>query len=181
MGFTFREHDHTLVDRLAAVPLFGPGHAKKALNVMCGKAAGLEVTVFDYYYTIAVGNHPQHYRLTVAAFRDAEAGWPDFCLRPRAFYHRLASLLGSTEVTFEHDAPFTQAYRLQGSDEAAVREVFNDDVRHHFAQSHGLCVEAVGPDLVFYTGRQVSPEGVRPFLEQGFATLNTLQSGGQRA
>jgi hypothetical protein len=175
LGFSFRETDPELAAASGGLALFSQAQATHAVNVMRGEAHGLEVLVFDYQYYVRVGNHTQHRRLSVLAFNDREADWPKFSLHPRRFYHRLAA----GEIAFADDPAFAKAYLLHGSDEAAVRELFNDDVRHFFAQHAGAGVEGAGQRLVYCTGRLIDADQLRPFLEEGFRVKNVLQSGGQ--
>jgi len=175
MGFTFTPSDTALAAAFNDLALFRSSQAVHAVNVLRGEANGLEVLIFDFHYNTQVGNHVQQRRMSILAFQDQQANWPSFSLRPRRFYHRL----NTGEITFEIDEGFRKMYLLQSSETDAVREMFNEDVRHFFMQNTGAAVEAAGQRLVYCNGRLVSPEGLRSFMEEGFRVLNVLQSGGQ--
>ena len=175
MGFTFTPSDMALAASFNDLMLFRGSQAVHAVNVLRGEANGLEVLIFDFHYLTRIGNHSQQRRTSVLAFQDQQANWPAFCLRPRRFYHRL----NTAEVTFEIDEGFNKLFLLQSDEADATRELFSEDVRHFFMQHTGVAVEGGGPRLVYCNGRVVSPEGLRPFMEEGFRVLNVLQTGGQ--
>ncbi len=177
MGFAFRPNDPGLAAALSGLTLFGQGQASHARNVVHGAAVNPEVLVCDLHYihaySVGTSRQERHLRASVLTFLDREASWPSFCLRPRRFYQLRP---GQTEVRFGEEDAFAKTYVLTGDDESAVRELFNDGVRHYFAQNPGLGAEAAGPRLVFSTGRLIAPEELRPFLEQGFRVMNELLS-----
>jgi hypothetical protein len=175
MGFTFTPSDTALAAAFNDLALFRSSHAVHAVNVLRGEANGLEVLIFDFHYITQVGNHSQQRRMSILAFQDKQADWPSFSLRPRRFYHRLTT----GEVSFEIDEGFRKLYLLQSSETEVVRELFNEDVRHFFMQNPGAAVEGAGQRLVYCNGQLVSPEGLRPFMEEGFRVMNVLQTGGQ--
>jgi len=175
MGFTFTPSDPALAASFNDLMLFSGSQTILAVNVLRGEANGLEVLIFDLHYNTRIGNNVQQRRMTLLVFQDRQADWPSFSLRPRRFFHRL----NTGEVTFEIDEGFKKIYLLQASDTDAVRELFNEDVRHFFMQNTGVAVEGGGQRLVYCNGRLVSPEGLRPFMEEGFRVLNVLQTGGQ--
>jgi hypothetical protein len=175
MGLTFTPSDTALAASFNDLMLFSGSPAIHAVNVLRGEANGLAVWIFDLHYNTRIGNNVQQRRLSVLAFQDQQANWPSFSLRPRRFYHRLTT----GEVPFEIDEGFRQIYLLQSPETDAVREMFNEDVRHFFVQNPGAAVEGSGQRLVYCNGRLVSPEGLRSFMEEGFRVLNVLQTGGQ--
>jgi hypothetical protein len=175
MGFSFIPSDVTLAATFNDLMLFRGSQAVHAVNVLRGEANGLEVLIFDFHYNTRIGNHVQQRRMSILAFQDRQANWPLFSLRPRRFYHRL----NAGEVTFDIDEGFKQLYLLQAPDTEAIRELFNEDVRHFFMQHTGIAVEGSGQRLVYCNRRLVSPEGLRPFMEEGFRVMNVLQTGGQ--
>ncbi|MBI1918468.1 MAG: hypothetical protein HYS12_27570 [Planctomycetes bacterium] len=175
MGFTFMPSDAALAAAFNDLALFRGSQATHAVNVLRGEANGLEVLIFDLHYVTQVANHSQQRHMSILAFQDRQADWPSFSLRPRRFYHRL----NTEEVNFEIDEGFKKIYLLQASDTDGVRELFNEDVRHFFMQNTGVAVEGGGQRLVYCNGRLVNPEGLRPFMEEGFRVMNVLQTGGQ--
>src|SRR5206468_10767690 len=149
MGFTFTPSDTGLAASFNDLMLFRGTQAVHAVNVLRGEANGLEVLIFDFHYNTRIGNHVQQNRVSILAFQDRQADWPSFSLRPRRFYHRL----NTGEVSFEIDEGFKKLYLLQAPDTEAVRELFNEDVRHFFMQHTGTAVEGGGQRLVYCNGR----------------------------
>jgi hypothetical protein len=174
MGWSFREKDPVFAAALQGTGVLNQGQTQTVRNVLHGSAGGLDTLVCDVHYTVVYARNQQHRATTVLCFIDPSANWPILYLKPRQFFHRFVG----REVNFDNDPAFAKSCLLQSDDEEATRALFNEDVRHFFAQNLTAAIEAAGPRLLYCPGRLVPPEELRPLLEEGFRVLNVLQGGG---
>ncbi|MEX2215255.1 MAG: hypothetical protein WD768_14070 [Phycisphaeraceae bacterium] len=163
--------------------LFQAGRRQRMKNLMQGKVdhseddpnRGIEVFLFDYRYV--TGSHRDHHnhQQTVAAFHTVGEKLPEFSLQPENVLHKIGGLLGYQDIDFEHKPIFSGRYLLRGPDEAAIRELFKDDVLDFFEKHPGWCVEA-GEDwiVVFRKGRRTEPERVGEFVQEAFELCTML-------
>ena len=177
LGFEFDPSPRAnLPDDLTNLYLFTQGRSRRARNILHGRTADLDVSVFDYHYTTGSGKNRTSYNQTVACFRTGDLHLPTFSLRPESFWHRIGGLLGMQDIDFDTHPVFSKAYLLKGPEEAAVREVFTPEVLEFFEERTGLCVEADSKVLVFYRqNKRVDPATVRDFLAEGFAVMTTFR------
>jgi hypothetical protein len=178
LGFEFLpEGDAALLADLQRFNLLAQGHGKRLDNLLRGVANGLEVCVFDYHYTLRAGKQQQTVSQTVVCFRLARAGLPSFSLRPGNCFHKLGQWFGYQDINFESHPNFSGKYLLRGADEAAIREVFTDDVLGWYeAAGSNLCTEGNGDLLLFHRqGGLIDPKDVRGLLEDGFVVLGLFQ------
>ena len=102
---------------------------------------------------------------------------PHFYLRPeRALLDAIGSLLGGQDIDFSQDAAFSDAYVLQGDDEAGIRELFDADVRSYFAQrvADSFHFEARGNTLAFRTNRRRDPNEATELMRQALEIAAVL-------
>jgi len=128
------------------------------------------------HYTYRAGRGRRGLHGSMLLFRDREPYWPEFQVYPRSLLPGAGS---QGEITFEDVPEFSKCYLLQSEDKARVRELFNGEVRNFFARHEGIAAGAAGRALVYFTGELVTPERVRPFMEEGFRVMNVLQTGRQ--
>lgn len=172
MGFTFVEQDATL-----ASELFGAEGGPRVLNALRGQAEGLEVAVFDLHWAVPSASHIVHIRYTMLLFRDTEASWPAFSLRPAFFLKRLGGFHRSNTRLFAQDRGFGRAYILEAEDEAAVSDLFPEAVRRFFARTRGLWIEA-NRERMFYTrGKLLPAHELHAFLAEAFRVRKVLETG----
>ncbi len=182
LQFDFTPKDGGLLNDLAGrgLFLFSQGHGKKVYNVLRGRAGGLEVAIFDYTYTTGGGKNSHTHRQTVVAFRFDGPALPAFSLRPENVWHKIGHLFGYQDINFDEHPAFSSRYLLRGPDEAAVREVFTDEVLSFYEDMRGVSTEANGDRLLFYRhDKRVKPDGVRPLLEEGFKVLAVFRPPGE--
>ena len=157
-------------------PLFSQGKRKRVLNLMQGVANRLEVRIFDYSYDLAGRKGVDGPRQTVITFRSPDLNLPSFSLRPKTVLDKLGTVLGHRDIAFAHRPIFTKAYLLRGTNESAVRELFDDRVLSFYEEQPGLSTEGSGFELLFYRANiLVPPEQIRAFLEEGFRVLDVFR------
>jgi len=97
-------------------------------------------------------------------------------LRPEGLMHKIGSLFGYQDIDFDSHPNFSKHYLLRGSDEEAIRELFDDDLLSFFETQEKVCVEADGHDLIIYRQRKrIEPDTVQEFLREGFGIFARLR------
>ncbi len=167
LGMSFVAEDEGLASQsFSGLPLFQKGDSTKTKNVLRGSSGDGEVVVCDYDYTVSHGETSNTFRQTVAAFR-LRAELPDFSMSPENILHRIGEVFGMQDIDFETHPEFSRSYRLRGSDEAAIRELFGSAVLEHFTNERGWSLEGGGEWLVIYrASKRVAPEDLAAFLQQ---------------
>jgi hypothetical protein len=174
LGFSFApQADPGLQDGLQGFRLCSKGRSRKIRNLMWRPVDGIQVTLFDYHYTTSSGRHNQNHRQTAVLLETDRLKLPCFSLRPEHVFHRLAGALGYQDIDFEHHPAFSEAYLLQGPDEAAIRSLFDEEMLGYFARHPGLCVEGEGSRLIVYRAdKRVDPAQLRDLVEEGLDVLS---------
>ena len=176
MGFSFSaQAEPSLWGQVGDLRLFSQGRSRRIHNVMRRQIHDIDVTLFDYRYTTNSGKHNHiHYR-TVVLFDAGRLNLPRFALRPKHFFHRVASALGWQDIGFEAHPVFTEGYLLQGPDEERIRHLFDEEALLYYTRHPGLNTEGDGQRLVFCGGgRRVDPQGMETFLQQGLDVLDVF-------
>jgi uncharacterized membrane protein len=183
-GMTFHEADR----RGPALPREFLDEVERGLIVgsnvryaLTGEIAGARIAVCELlrYRARSQGGRKGHYSLSVAMIEPARE-LPAFRLEPRAWRHALRNADG--EIRFGDSPEFTKRYRLTGSDEAPLRDLFGPELRRFFEARPGRRVRAYGPALVFY--RPVGllrwsafrPRTVERLLEEAEALARLLEN-----
>jgi hypothetical protein len=174
MGYSFLpEADSSLHGTLGHFHLFSQGHSRKAHNVLRGRAGDVEVTIFDYRYRTSSGKHQDIKHQTVLLFESERLHLPHFTLRPENLFHKLGSSLGYQDIDFDAYPAFSDRYLLQGPDEGAIREAFDDEVLSYYSRYGDLCTEGARQQLIFYRPRKrLDPVMIHSFLDEGLKALD---------
>jgi hypothetical protein len=184
LGLPFYPGGDHLLPALAHFKLFSQGSARHIKNLLHGVTDDVEVGIFDYQYTTGGGQHSQTFFQSVVAFRSPRLNLPDFALRPENVFHRIGQVLGYQDIDFESRPDFSKAFLLRGSDEARIREVFDDEVLEFFEGTTGVCVEGGGDQLIYCrSSKKVEPANTRSFMDDGFKVYLLFRSsaGGEPA
>jgi len=178
MGLDFsRLPDPQFLPSLSAFPLFSQGHSKRARNVMTGLADEIEITLFDYRYTIGAGKSQHVHRQTVVLLQSSVLDLPAFSLKPQHVFHTIGKVFGYKDIDFDSHAIFSDKYFLRGADETAIREVFTPDVLEYYEARPGLSTEAAAHRLLFFrASKKAKPEDLPAFLKDGFHIYTLLKS-----
>lgn len=176
-GFHFLGTSQDLLDRCRRLRMFKAGRSHDIQNAVAVDSGALRIVVADLRYRTGSGKNSSTHRYTICALQTADLNMPHCYLRPeRRFFDTLGGLLGGKDIDFDEDPQFSAAYVLQGDDEAAVRQVFDEDVRTWFAERVGqaLQFEAEGDTLVFHNGKRVSPEDAPEHMDQALQIMKRL-------
>ena len=168
-GFQYDREGEALPESAkAALDLFNRGHAKESLNILRGAAAGSDVVIFDYRYTVGSGKSSQTYVQTVAAFK-LRGSIPSFTLCKENLLHKMLSAVGYQDIDFDASPEFSKRYLLRGPDEQAIRRLFSPGLINFFetAGDEHLAVEGGGEWLLIYQlSHRSDPEKLREFVDQ---------------
>lgn len=157
--------------------LFSRGRARLIRNRISGPMADASAMLFDYRFTVGSGKNSSTHRQTVAAFQIPTADLPEFSCKPEHFFHKVANIFGFDDIDFETDPAFSKAYHLSGTDEAAVRTLFNADtiellktqIDQHWS------IDGQGDWLIVYRAQKtIWPTDWPEFLLQATAIMNQM-------
>ncbi len=200
LGMSFEDgRDIDAMKRFGPFCLFSEGDEKKVRNCMSGAIDGVDVTTFEYEYTLRGSEGSSTLRQTVAVFRSNKLSLPVFELRPRPrtivrspkFVRAL--LFGKDkDIKFDTHPAFSKSYVLLGKDESVIRHIFSHSVLEYFAshkglsvEGKGLSVEGIDEQLLYYShersvdyswpayrGARVKPDEIKLFLDEGKAVFD---------
>ena len=155
--------------------LFTAGRGKQVRNHAAGTRDGRQVAVFDYTYTTGGGRSQQTWRQTVVHVRVPGLELPGFELRPEHVFHKIGGMFGYQDIDVENDPAFSGQYLLRGADEAAIRALFDADVRDFYDRNPKCCTEAAGADLfVWRTGKVLKPQDVPALIDAAMDVAGRL-------
>ena len=179
LEMTFSEERYKPVELgLAGMNLFKRGRSQKINNLMRGDFADTDCMLFDYRYTTGSGKNSTTHNQTVVAFRIAGASLPQFTCKPEHFFHKFADMFGYEDIDFDEYPRFSKAYRLNGDDEAAVRNIFNVSVIELLETAidgRPWSVDGAGEWLVIYrAGMRVKTEDCSQFILDCTTLLNAM-------
>lgn len=148
--------------------LLKKGHSRRAYNVLEGKWDGVKWVVFDYNYTEGSGKNSRTYRQTVAYADVERVKLPRFYLAPETFFHKIGQVFGLKDIDFERNPEFSKEYLLRGSDEEAVRKLFNPGVLHFFEKKNmDAYVQGEGSKCIYYkSNKRIAPHQFCAFLAE---------------
>ncbi|WP_444995316.1 hypothetical protein [Aliikangiella sp. IMCC44359] len=168
MGFKFEAKPekgyHT---QYSHFQLFSEGHTKKVKNLMFRRSQNSQKTIFGYQYTTSSGKNSTIHRYTVVSIKDPEYVFPDFDLRPEHIFHKIGKVFGYQDINFDTHVGFSKKYLLQGSNEVAIRKLFNPELLNYLEAAEKICVEARDKQIIFYRPyKRLAPEEIDPFYQQ---------------
>ena len=166
---------------LPEIELFNRGHSKRMTHVMAGEVEGSDLRVLEYRYTTGSGKNSSTSHQTVVAIATGGVSGgggvmlPDFTLARENFFHKIGQAFGYQDIDFDMFPEFSKKYLLRGSDEEAVRALFNGRVIDAYMNNVGVNVESRGGWLfVFAQGKRLKPEDIQPRIECAFGLLFEL-------
>jgi hypothetical protein len=177
-GFEFLpKGDPGLLGSLSRFYLFSQGHSKKLFNLMSGTTRDLQVNIFDYRYIVGYGKHQKTYQQSVICFEAEDMDLPSFNLRPESFWHKIGAVFGYKDISFDSHPDFSKRYLLRGPDEDEIREVFTPEVLDFLEETNSVCIEAEGPQLIFYrSSKRLKPDESKKLMSEGFDILSVFRT-----
>jgi hypothetical protein len=127
-------------------------------NLIQGQAQGLDLWLFDYFCTIGGNDDSGGYHYTVVLIADESLSLPYFAVTPNSPLYKITRLFGSNDIGLSNYPEFSQHYLLRGSDEAPIRNLFNDETILFYEQRSGVHTEGFGRYLIYHLGRGLKPQ-----------------------
>ncbi len=182
-GWAFHDHPPlAVVGHPSRWHLFTGGRGQRVRNHAAGTRDGRPVAVFDYAYTTGSGRTQHTWRQTVVQVRVPGRELPAFELRPENVFHKVGGMFGYQDIDVEGDAAFSGQYLLRGVDEAAIRALFDAEVRDFYGRRPRCCTEAAGEDLFFWrTGKVTRPGDVPALVDEAMELAGRLGRAGAAA
>ena len=154
---------------------FRSGHARKWGYTLTGAIGGRPVTIFEYAWTTGSGKSSHRHVIHGLLWDSPDARFPGFTLDSENVLTRLAGVFGAQDIDFEDSPEFSNAYRLRGEDEAAIRAFFTPAIRQYLALTRGHQIAAQGTHLLWWRdGRLPKPEEIESFFMEGDAVAGKL-------
>ena len=142
-------------------------------NLMYGQRDGTDIAIFEYSFPRGKNNTV---RQTVIWMQRRGTRMTEFALRPEGVWNQLGGWSGHGDINFTSHPDFSRDYLLRGDDEAAIRELFTDEVLNFYETHPELITEGEGNKLLLYREAVVvNPENLRTFLDEAL-TVRALLS-----
>lgn len=167
MGFDFdREGKVAEPWKSSGFKLFSRG-AKRCRDAMTTRIEDVDVCVFRYSYTTGSGKNRTTRIQSVVALTAPGLDLPQFACEPEHFFHAIGEMFGMQDIDIDHRPAFSKKRRLTGADEAAVRELFDQDRVADYCLAHPkLTIEGQGNRIVAYeSGKRQPVKDYRAFAE----------------
>lgn len=151
----------------ATCRLFDAGHSRKWGYTITGERGDIRYTIFEYRWTTGAGKSAQVHTIG-AVLWPTTRDLPQFMLTPEGFVAKIAAWFGGQDIDFDDSPQFSDLYRLQGSNEAAVRALFAADLRHALERDSKQHVAGAGKELIWWRDGGLPPtEALDQFLMEG--------------
>jgi len=152
---------------VATCRVFSEGHRRKWGFTIVGTSGGTPFTAFEYRWTTGSGKSSQTHRIGGLLWT-MERPLPQFLVTPEGLWARIVAHFGGQDIDFAESPEFSSAYRLRGSDEAAVRALFTAARRQVFELVQGQHAGGAGPELMWWRdGALPPPDQFDTFLMEG--------------
>lgn len=176
LGWGFRDDvPFDTIPDLDRFELFKQGHSRKLTSLMTSPAGDSRAVVFDYRYTTGGGKSQSTHRQTVFYGVSDGLSLPSFSLRPQNFFHTIAKGFGYQDIDIAERPLFSDMFVLRGRDVTAVRDMISGVVAEFFEMRSGVCASGSTHEVLFWRpGKRVEAGTLAPFIEEGFALVQTL-------
>lgn len=177
LGLSFQEKAKPqFYEGLEDLEMFRSASGIQAVNVLYGEIEGLRIAVMDCIVAAGEQGNAASFENTVFVLRNVPRRVPSFFLTPRDFLSRM--LLGNTELV-EVELPnlpkFNKRFLLQGEDEDAIVERFNESLIALCLAGENQNVEVRAPLLVVQQrGKRLPPARYRDFIKHCLRLAQTL-------
>ena len=169
--------DDELLAKMQVFSLFNKGHTREMKHVMKTKTDNVKMTLFDYAYTTASGEHHSRHTQTVVAFEHESLSLPKFTLSTEGLFNKIGAAIGFQDIDFDEHSEFSKSFVLKGEDEPAIRNFFDRDKLEFFAQRKKSYIETAHSFFIYTRDGRKKPEQIREFLKEGYSVYTAL--GGQ--
>jgi len=151
----------------ATCQVFTEGHGRNWGFTIAATSGGAPFTAFEYKWVTGSGKNAQTHRIGGLLWTMQRA-LPQFLLTPEGLWARIVAYFGGQDIDFAESPEFSKAYRLRGSDEAAVRALFTPARRQVFELFRGQHAAGAGQELMWWRdGALPPPDRFDAFLMEG--------------
>jgi hypothetical protein len=134
--------------------------------IASGTINGRAVTAIEHRYTISTGQSTQQI-VHVCIASPCPKHWPRVELRGEHLLHRLADVLGATELKLESEV-FNRRWRISSDDEDHAIMLLTPEVQNLLENSPSGEAWVIGPGWIRLVGKGkvLKPEGIREALQK---------------
>ena len=116
------------------------------------------------------------YEYTVVYLKYDRLNLPHFVLTKHGFWDGIATSFGlEKDIDFESHKDFSITYNLRGSDETAVRNLFNPQMLSFFENNRRISAEGHGQEIIFYCDK-IAAEDIQSFVDKSSEAFKLFQS-----
>lgn len=161
----------TFLDKIREFYLYNrQGSSPEVRNLMTGEKDGLQVSIFDFHYTIGDQKVSTRYSQSVLLLESEQLHLPFFILRPESVLDKIGTLFGGQDIDFSSNPRFSDHYLLRGEQEDRIRETFSPQVISYYEGHHKVYTEGNKKKLLFFTGMGkdlITPEKLPDLMKSG--------------
>ncbi|MEE2857137.1 MAG: hypothetical protein VX949_07055 [Planctomycetota bacterium] len=176
LGLSFQgDSDPSAGELLAPHPLGKWGSAKGARSVARGSYRGHPLVAFEFSYVVSTGKSAHTVRQTVVILENSKR-FPDLELCAEGVLDRFKEYFGAQDFDFSAHPAFSKKYRLRGTDEDAIRDLFRPEVREYFENNDMIHVDIKEQQILIYKpGKYAKEQGqFEEFLERAVEILELI-------
>ncbi len=178
-GFKYIEYSNGIFQKFEKLKLFSTGRSRRARNCLIGSKDNVEIIIAEYSYVTGHGKNSQTHIQSVCLLESPDLSLPRCFLRKEIrLFDFLGKLFGGQDINFAEDKNFSDAFVLQGDNEALVRKLFNQRLRNRFVslKDENIQFEAADRIMVFHLGKRIEPGGFKKLLFDSFALYEALKT-----
>ncbi len=178
-GFEYYEKAPEILSTYSKLKLFSKGRRHDVYNCLRGSKEEVEIVLADYSYVTGSGKNSTTHMQTLCLLSSPELSIPHCFVRKEVkLFDFLGKLFGGQDINFAEDKTFSDAFVLQGEDEGAVRNLFNQQVRNRFSsfKDENIQFEALGNTMIFHRGKYIQPNEVKKMLFDSFAIFDAIKA-----
>lgn len=145
-------------------PHFTHTYVESFRNSMSGERSGLAASFFDH---VIRSGHGANHTDTIASFTQS-ISLPEFALAQQDVFSKIGDAVLHRQIDFSSDPGFSARFRLIGTDEDRIRELFTADMREFLTGIEPeWSIEASGHTLVIYqAGYAVKADEYADFVDE---------------
>jgi hypothetical protein len=157
-------------------------------NVIYKNIDDTRISIFDYRYSYCVttsgGSERNRYTSTHEVIQEQTVGYilsnsfdlPGFSLSYKSLGHKIANWFTNKDIELESNSDFTLSYSLRGSDEEAIKRVFNQEFLSSLERiiDQSTHIEAAGNKLIYFQKKPVHLKAMKAFINDILTLLEIL-------
>ena len=149
---------YDLHDRYDYYELFRRGSSHHSYDLIAGHRDGVEVMLFDFFYTTGSGKNRTTHRRTACVFElPTERHLPYVIIRPEGFFDKIASAIGFNDIDFE-SVEFSKKYYVKGQDRRFAYDLVHPKMMEYLLTLGSICIEVANTAMLVHYDKKLSPE-----------------------